>query len=143
MRNPGSESQLCHLTAGGVKLCNLTWKGWILIGTWKPLQEMVLWSGLVEKSCQHGTALQMAALSPIILTQADINIHKRGHHRLFRENSRMTIATRLLCQGGNYWRPPLCSHQALAGDGPVLPLQSNPGAHPQRLQGAGEVSHLY
>lgn len=68
----GFESQLCYLMAGGVKLCNhLTWEGWILRRVWKPLQEMV-WPGLVEKSCQHGTVLQMAAVSPIVLTWGEL-----------------------------------------------------------------------
>ena len=72
VRNPGFESQLCYLMAGGVKLCNhLTWEGWILRRVWKPLQEMV-WPGLVEKSCQHGTVLQMAAVSPIVLTWGEL-----------------------------------------------------------------------
>lgn len=41
-------------------------------GKWKPRQEMILWPGPAEKPCQHGTALQMAALGPIILTQGKL-----------------------------------------------------------------------
>ena len=47
-------------------------KVWILTVTWKPLQETVLWPGPGGKSCQHGTALQMAALGPIVLTQGKL-----------------------------------------------------------------------
>lgn len=72
VRNPGSESQLCWCTAGGMKSVTSRGKRWILGGNWKPLQEMVLWPGLAGKSCQRGTALQMAALSPIILTQGKL-----------------------------------------------------------------------
>lgn len=35
---------------------------------------MILWPVLGEKSCQHGTALQMAALSPIVLAQGKLII---------------------------------------------------------------------
>lgn len=91
------------------------------------------------KACQHGIALQMAALGPITLTQGRL---------IFTGEDNIACSEKI---AGRQQQPAFCAEEAitggtgsvltkapaLAGDRPVPQIWSNPGAHPQRLLRVG------